>query len=116
MKTYTVTISGQQSHIQGNLFENRTPEQVNEIIMQYWDNDYPRPQIDGNNWELNGDTNIRIEEEKYNVYDVCGTDSWGIIESFATYEKAVECIAKFEEEDKANGEFVENCYSIKENE
>ena len=64
MKTYTVTITGQQSHIEGNLFENRTAEQVNTIIEYYWDTDYPRPQMDGNSWELNGDTYIRIEEEK----------------------------------------------------
>jgi len=63
MKTYKVTIIGQQSYIIGKTFENRTKEQVNAIIDHYWDSYYYRPQMDGNSWELNGDTYIRIEEE-----------------------------------------------------
>ena len=63
MKTYKVTITGQQIHIFGKTFEHRTLEQVNAIIENYWDTDYDLPQMDENKWELNVDTYIRIEEE-----------------------------------------------------
>ena len=62
MKTYKVTISGVQSHIKGDVFESQTESQVESIINKYWDEDYPKPKYDGNNWELNGDQNICIEE------------------------------------------------------
>ena len=63
MKTYKVTISGIQSHINGNIYENQTISEVESIFNSYWDEDFPKPQIDGDNWELNGDQNICIEKE-----------------------------------------------------
>jgi len=72
MKTYTVTIKGEQSHIQGQSFENRTAEQVNEIISQYIESDiedeYGTPTMDGQWCPLTSDQNVCIEEEKYIVY------------------------------------------------
>jgi len=61
---YNVTITGQQKHISGNEFLNQTEKQVNAIIEKYWDEDYPKPQIDGESWELNNDQYIKIEEAK----------------------------------------------------
>lgn len=60
MENYTVTITGNQKHIQGEVFENQTLAQVELIIDKFHDTDYPKPQIDGNNWELNNDRNICI--------------------------------------------------------
>ena len=71
MKNHNVTITGQQKHISGNSFENQTESEVNAIIEKYWDEDYPKPQFDGESWELNNDQYIRIEKnmtenEKFN--------------------------------------------------
>jgi len=63
MKTYNVSIKGQQSHISGENFVNQTETQVNAIIEKYWDEDYPKPQFDGESWELNNDQYITIEIE-----------------------------------------------------
>jgi len=62
MKTYTVTITGNQKHINGDVYENQTKSQGFEIINKFHDTDYPAPQLDGNNWELNCDKNICIKE------------------------------------------------------
>lgn len=71
MKTYSVTIQAEQSHISGKYFENRTEEQVNEIISQYIDSEIEenngRPSFDGKWCPLTDDRNICIEEEKYIV-------------------------------------------------
>jgi hypothetical protein len=65
MKTYKVTISGQQKHIAKINFEGRTAEQVEAIIDRYYDEEEsPRPQMDGNSYELNCSQYIRIEEER----------------------------------------------------
>lgn len=61
MKTYTVTITGNQNHIKGDVYENQTESQVAEILNKYHDTDYPTPQMDGNFWELNCDKNICIK-------------------------------------------------------
>ena len=63
MKTYNVTITGQQSHISEARFENQTESQVKAIIFNYWDSDHcPRPEFDGESWEINNDHYIKIEE------------------------------------------------------
>lgn len=62
MKNYNVTITGQQSHISGNSFENQTLEQVENILTKYWDTEYPKPLKDGESYELNNDQYIKIEE------------------------------------------------------
>ena len=65
MKTYKVTITGQQKHIASINFEGRTAEQVEAIIDRYYEEkEGPRPQMDGNSWDLNCDQYIRIEEER----------------------------------------------------
>jgi hypothetical protein len=61
MKTYKVTITGQQKHISGNVFENQTESQVNAIIEKYIDSDCERPKFDGKSYELNNDQYITIE-------------------------------------------------------
>ena len=63
MKTFKVTITGNQAHIVGNEWENQSSSNVENILNTYWDDQYPKPQKDGENWELNVDKNIRIEEE-----------------------------------------------------
>jgi hypothetical protein len=64
MKTYNVTIKGIQSHISGMYFESQTKSEVENILNQYLDLDFDKPEFDGNFWELNGDQNICIEESK----------------------------------------------------
>jgi hypothetical protein len=59
---YNVTIGGIQSHINGNYFENQTPNQVELILDKYLDADLPRPKFDGNYYDLNSDRVIKIEE------------------------------------------------------
>ena len=61
MKNYTVTTTGQQSHISGNTYENQDENQVNLILDKYLDEDYPKPQFDGESYELNGDLYITIQ-------------------------------------------------------
>lgn len=73
MKTYNVTIKGKQEHISGLEFKNHTESQVDAIIDKYHDAEYPKPQNDGNYWELNGDRNIKIEEVS-ETFDVCFND------------------------------------------
>lgn len=68
MKTYTVTITGQQSHIKGNVYENQTEAQVSEIINKFHDVDYEMPQFDGESYELNNDKYIRIEPTTKTVF------------------------------------------------
>lgn len=63
MKTYNVTITGQQKHIKGNVFENQTESQVKLIIDKYHDSSLPIPKMDGNSYELNGDLYIEIKEK-----------------------------------------------------
>ena len=63
MKTYKVTITGNQQHISINEWEGQNVADVENILNSYWDKDYPKPQMDGNNWELNGDQNICIVQE-----------------------------------------------------
>ena len=63
MNTYKVTITGQQKHIKGNLWNNQKIESINNMLSSYWDNDYPKPKLDGNSYELNGDQYITIEKE-----------------------------------------------------
>ena len=67
MTTYRVTITGNQKHIKGEVFENQTLAQVELIIDKFHDVDYPKPKIDGNNWELNNDKNICITDEYYKI-------------------------------------------------
>lgn len=62
MKTYNVTLTGQQKHIKGGSFENQTESQVNSIIDKYISDDYERPLFNGNSFELNNDLYIKIEE------------------------------------------------------
>lgn len=59
-KTYTVVITGQQQHITGSTHEHISEAQLAEILNRYWDEDYPKPQPDGNSYELNGDRYITI--------------------------------------------------------
>jgi len=61
MKNYTVTTTGQQSHINGKTYENQTENQVQLILDKYWDEDYPKPQFNGDSYELNGDLHITIQ-------------------------------------------------------
>ena len=61
MKNYTVTTTGQQSHINGKIYENQTENQVQLILDKYWDEDYPKPQFNGDSYELNGDLHITIQ-------------------------------------------------------
>lgn len=63
MKTYNVTITGQQKHIKWNLFENQTESQVKLIIDKYHDSSLPIPKMDGNSYELNGGLYIEIKEK-----------------------------------------------------
>lgn len=62
MKTYNVTITSQQKGKSVNTFDNQTESQVNSIIEKYWDNDYERPLMNGESFELNNDQYIKIEE------------------------------------------------------
>lgn len=62
MKKYIVVTTGQQPHIDGNIYEDKTANQVQLILEKYWDEDYPKPQINGKNYELNGDLYITITE------------------------------------------------------
>lgn len=64
MENYNVTITGQQSHISGNYFEEQSESQVNSIIANYWDEETcpDRPQLDGNSYELDSDHYIIIEK------------------------------------------------------
>ena len=62
-KTYTVVITGQQSHITGSTHENITAAQLAEILNRYWDESLPKPQPDGNCYELNNDRYITIVED-----------------------------------------------------
>ena len=60
MKKYNVVTTGQQSHISGNTYENQDENQVNLILDKYLDEDYPKPQFDGESYELNIDLYITI--------------------------------------------------------
>lgn len=60
---FKVTITGQQKHISGNVYENQTERMVNAIIDRHLEQDYVRPLFDGNSYELNNDLYIKIEAE-----------------------------------------------------
>ena len=62
MKTYNVTITGQQKHIKGNVFENQTESQVHQIIDKYISDSYDHPKFNGELFELNNDLYIEIKE------------------------------------------------------
>ena len=62
MKIYTVILTGQQRHIKGNVFENQTESQVNQIIDKYIDDNFERPKLNGDSFELNNDLYIEIKE------------------------------------------------------
>jgi hypothetical protein len=62
MKIYNVTLTGQQKHIKGNVFENKTESQVNQIIDKYIDDNFERPKFNGDSFELNNDLYIEIKE------------------------------------------------------
>lgn len=64
MKTYNVTITGQQTHISGAEYLNQTESQVNAIIDSRIGDEYDRPKFDGNSYELNNDQYIVILENK----------------------------------------------------
>ena len=63
METFKVTITGQQKHISGSEYENQTTSDIENILNKYWDDEYPKPENDGNSWELNNDQFICIEKE-----------------------------------------------------
>jgi hypothetical protein len=62
MKIYNVTLTGQQKHIKGNVFENKTESQVNQIIDKYIYDNFERPKFNGDSFELNNDLYIEIKE------------------------------------------------------
>lgn len=62
MKTYNVTLTGQQKHIKGNYFENQTESQINQIIDKYISDDYDRPKFNGDSFELKNDLYVEIKE------------------------------------------------------
>lgn len=60
---YKVTITGQQKHIIGNVYENQKERMVNGIIDRHLEQDHVRPLFDGNSYELNNDLYIKIVSE-----------------------------------------------------
>ena len=62
MKIYTVTITSQQSKIKGNVYKNQTESQIMTIINKLHDENYLMPKFDGESYELNNDSYIKIEE------------------------------------------------------
>lgn len=48
------------------------------------------------------------------TYNVQDSEAGNIIDTFTSYEEAEKVLISYEEEDKANGEYVEGFYEIKE--
>jgi hypothetical protein len=63
MKTYNVTLTGQQKHIRGKFYENVNANTVKLIIDEKQDiENCPIIKWDGNSYELNSDLYIEIKE------------------------------------------------------